>query len=87
MIKGKPTKTKNDRMVYRRKDGKWVDKKNSNKKPSSVNNTQKEAYESSKKAIKKDGGGEIIIKGRDGKIRDKNTIPPGNDPCPPKDKR
>jgi hypothetical protein len=31
------------------------------------------------------GGGELITKGRDGKIRSKDTITPGNDPNPPRD--
>lgn len=31
------------------------------------------------------GGGERIVHGRDGRIRDKDTIPPDNDPHPPKD--
>jgi hypothetical protein len=30
------------------------------------------------------GGGELSIKGRNGKIRDKKTISPGKDPYPPK---
>jgi hypothetical protein len=28
----------------------------------------------------------LTIKGRNGRIRSKDTIKPGNDPCPPKDK-
>jgi hypothetical protein len=32
------------------------------------------------------GGGQLKIKGVDGKIRSKDTIKPGNDPYPPKDK-
>jgi hypothetical protein len=32
------------------------------------------------------GGGELKVMGRDGKIRSKDTIAPGNDPNPPKDK-
>jgi len=31
------------------------------------------------------GGGELSIKGRDGRIRSKDTIAPGNDPFPPRD--
>ncbi|WP_232425744.1 DUF2188 domain-containing protein [Mycobacterium sp. JS623] len=30
------------------------------------------------------GGGEVRVHGRDGKIRDSNTVDPGNDPFPPK---
>lgn len=36
--------------------------------------------------LKKQGGGELSIHGRDGGIRSKNTVPPGNDPYPPIDK-
>ncbi len=75
-----------DPMVYRREDGQWGNKKNSNSRDSSVHKTQKEAQKRAKEQIKKDGGGELTTKGRDGKIREKNTIPPGNDPFPPKDK-
>ena len=32
------------------------------------------------------GGGELTIMGRDGQIRSKDTIAPGRDPNPPKDK-
>ena len=30
-------------------------------------------------------GEEVTTKGRDGKFRSKDTVAPGNDPCPPKD--
>ena len=33
------------------------------------------------------GGGEVRIHGRDGAIRDADTVAPGNDPSPPRDKR
>lgn len=36
--------------------------------------------------LKKSGGGELITKGKDQKIRSKDTIKPGYDSCPPKDK-
>jgi hypothetical protein len=36
--------------------------------------------------LQNQGGGELITKGVDGKIRSKDTISPGNDPNPPKDK-
>lgn len=76
-----------DRMVYKRNDGKWVNKRNDKNNVSSVHNTQKEAENAAKGMLKNQGGGELTIKGRNGIIRDKNTISPGNDPCPPKDKK
>jgi hypothetical protein len=76
---------KQDRTVYRRDDGKWANKRNDAGKASSVHDTQKEANNSAREMLKNQGGGELTTKGRDGKIRSKDTIPPGNDPLPPRD--
>ena len=76
----------NDRMVYRRpSDGKWVNKKNSNSQASSVHDTQRDANGSARDMLKNAGGGELTTKGKDGKIRSKDTISPGNDPRKIKD--
>lgn len=77
---------KNDRIVYRNQIGDWVNKKNGAEKASSKHGTQKEAEDVARQMLKNQGGGELITKGRDGKIRSKDTIAPGNDPNPPKDK-
>ena len=37
--------------------------------------------------VRNAGGGEVVIHGRDGAIRDSDTVSPGNDPNPPRDKR
>ena len=50
-------------------------------------NTQKEAEKMAKGFAGKSGGGEVRIHGLDGKIRDSDTVSPGNDPNPPKDKK
>lgn len=76
----------NDRMVYRRKDGTWVNKRNDSSRASSVHDTQRDAKKAARQNLVDQGGGELITKGRDGKIRSKDTIAPGNDPCPPSDK-
>lgn len=75
-----------DRTVSRRSDGGWENKRNDADRAGSVHRTQKEAEGSARDMLKKSGGGELTTKGRDGKIRSKDTIPPGNDPNPPKDK-
>lgn len=75
-----------DRMVYKRDDGKWANKRNDATKPSSIHDTQKEAAQKAKEMLGNQGGGELSIKGVDGKIRSKDTIFPGKDPNPPKDK-
>jgi hypothetical protein len=77
---------KNDRIVYKRDDGLWVNKKTNSDKPSSLHPTQKAAENSAREMLKNSGGGELITKGLDGKIRSKDTIPPAKDPFPPRDK-
>lgn len=80
MSKGK------DRIVYQRDDGMWANKRNDAGKASSVHDTQKDAIVSAKGILRNQGGGELTTKGRDGKINSKDTIPPENDPNPPRDK-
>lgn len=75
----------NNRSVYRRIDGKWANKKNTASKASSLHDTQREANQAARKNLHNQGGGELTTMGLDGKIRSKDTIPPGNDPYPPKD--
>ncbi len=74
-----------DRTVFRRPDGTWVNKRNDADAASSLHKTQQDAVHAAKEMLQNQGGGELIIKGVDGKIRSKDTIPPGHDPCPPKD--
>jgi hypothetical protein len=78
--------TKNDRTVSKRPDGQWADKKDGNQRASSLHDTQQEAAKAARDQLAKSGGGELKIKGEDGKIRSKDTIPPAKDPNPPKDK-
>ena len=68
-----------DRMVYKKED-KWINKANGNSKASSTHDTQKEAVNSARSMLEKSGGGELTIKGKNQLIRQKNTIPVGNDP-------
>ncbi|MGH1362747.1 MAG: DUF2188 domain-containing protein [Calditrichia bacterium] len=75
-----------DRIIFRRPDGTWANKKLGATKASSVHDTQKEAEKAATQMLQSQGGGERITKGRDGKIRSKDTVKPGNDPNPPKDK-
>lgn len=75
-----------DRIVYQKNDGTWANKRNDAGKASSLHQTQREAAQAAKEMLGNQGGGELIIKGLDGKIRSKDTIPPGHDPYPPKDK-
>lgn len=74
-----------DRMVYKRGDD-WVNKRNDSDRASSLHSTQRDAEMAARGMLKKSGGGELITKGLDQKIRSKDTIAPGNDPFPPRDK-
>jgi uncharacterized protein YdaU (DUF1376 family) len=75
-----------DRTVYRRDDGQWVNKRIDSNRASSLHGTQSAANQTAKHMLRNKGGGELITMGLHGRIRSKDTIPPGNDPCPPKDK-
>lgn len=75
-----------NRIVYRRPDGQWVNKRTDADRAGSVHKTQGAAEDAARDMLEKSGGGELITKGVDGKIRSKDTIPPAKDPLPPRDK-
>lgn len=78
--------SKNDRTVYRRSDGMWANDKKGSRKPSTIHDTQKGAEQVAKRMLNNQGGGELTTMGLNGRIRSKDTIAPGNDPNPPKDR-
>ena len=49
--------------------------------------TQAEAIDRAREIVTNAGGGEVVIHGRDGRIRDSDTVGGGNDPLPPRDTR
>lgn len=69
-----------------RDDDDWVVKKPGAERVSSRHDTQREADQRAAEILRNAGGGERLTHGRDGKIRSKDTIAPGNDPNPPRDK-
>lgn len=76
----------NDRIVYRRAPHEWVNKRTDADRAGSVHETQAEAEQAARDMLHASGGGELITTGVDGRIRSKDTISPGNDPCPPRDR-
>lgn len=50
------------------------------KAPDTKFRTQRRAVEVGKKELTGQGGGELAIKGRDGTVREQNTVPPARDP-------
>lgn len=74
----------NDRYVVKDGDN-WAVKKADAERVSGKFDTQGEAETFAKNVVANLGGGEVRIQGRDGRWRDSDTIPPGNDPFPPRD--
>lgn len=81
-----PSGNDNDRHVVPNPDGGWDVRKEDAQRTSAHADTQADAIARARDIVHNAGGGEVVIHGRDGAIRDKDTIPPGNDPNPPKDK-
>ena len=78
----------NDRDVVRNKErGGWDVTAPGASRASSHHDTQAEAIDRGRQIVHNAGGGELRIHGVDGKIRDSDTIAPGNDPNPPKDRK
>lgn len=61
----------------------WAVKGAGNDRATSVHSTQNQAIEHARE-IAKNQQSELLIHGKNGQIREKNSY--GNDPCPPKDK-
>ncbi len=78
--------SKNDRYVVKHKEG-WAVKSAGAGRASSVHGTQKAAEAAAKQTVGNLGGGEVRVQGRDGRWRDSDTVAPGNDPFPPRDKK
>lgn len=78
---------RSDRYVVKNPRGGWDVKAGGAKRASSHRDTQAEAEKRAKEIVENLGGGEVVIHGCDGKIPDKDTVAPGNDPSPPKDQR
>ncbi len=73
--------------VVKNPNGGWDSKRDNASRASSNSSTQRQAEANAKHFSANSGGGEVRIHGIDGKIRDSDTVPPGHDPNPPKDKK
>ena len=78
---------RNERHVVPNKDGGWDVKAPRADRSSAHTDTQGQAIERAREIVGNTGGGEVVIHGRDGHIRDSDTVSPGHDPMPPRDKR
>lgn len=75
-------KPKNQHVV--KTDDGWGVRGEGNSRLTTIKDTQKEAINAARDIAIKNKS-EVVIHGRDGKIRDKDSY--GNDPHPPKDKK
>lgn len=66
------------------RDGKWAVRAEGSPRATAIRETQREAIEVAR-GIAQRRGSELIVHGRDGRIRDKDSH--GHDPCPPKDRK
>ena len=73
--------------VLKNSGGGWDSKRDGASRASTHVDTQREAEMDAKRFSSNNGGGEVRIHGEDGKIRDSDTVAPGNDPNPPRDRK
>lgn len=76
----------NDRYVVRHGDG-YAVRAPGAKRVSSVHDRQSDAEQQAKATVARLGGGEVRIQDRHGRFRDSDTVEPGNDECPPRDRK
>ena len=80
-------KSNERRHVVANPEGGWDVKKPGSSRASVHTDTQQDAIDRAREIVRNGGGGEVRIHGRDGRIRDSDTITPGKDPKTPRDKR
>ncbi|MGX5653242.1 DUF2188 domain-containing protein [Geodermatophilus nigrescens] len=77
----------NNRHVVPNANGGWDVVKPGASRASAHTDTQQQAIDRGRTIVGNAGGGELRISGRDGRIRDSDTIAPGNDPRRSRDTR
>lgn len=82
-----PMSKPSDRHVVPNPEGGWDVVRPNADRASSHHDTQADAIGRAREIVGNSGGGEIVIHGRDGRVRDSDTVAPGNDPHPPRDRR
>ncbi|MFC2625062.1 MAG: DUF2188 domain-containing protein [Propionibacterium acidifaciens] len=75
----------NRRHVVPNPNGGWDVRAPGASRASAHYDTQAAAQARARDIVRNAGGGEVTTHNRNGQIRDSDTIPPGNDPCPPRD--
>ena len=78
---------RNERHVVPNPRGGWDVKAPGAQRSSTHADTQAEAAHRAREIVHNMGGGEVVIHRPGGQIRDSDTVPPGHDPDPPRDRR
>lgn len=76
--------SKTNQHIIHRDDGTWAVRGEGNVRDTSRHDTQAAAINAGR-VISQNQGSELLIHGRDGRIRERDSH--GNDPCPPRDNR
>lgn len=79
--------SRNERHVTPHAEGGWQVTRPGAGRAIARTRTQADGIERARALLRNDGGGELVIHGRDGVIRDADTIAPASDPFPPADRR
>ncbi len=74
-----PSGNDNTRYVQRRPDRQWEVIGEYHQRASAVTHTQAEAIDRGREIVGNAGGGELVIKNRQGQIRDTDTVAPGHE--------
>lgn len=70
----------NKRIVQRRDDGNYEVRNPGATRASAIALTQATAIDRGRDILRNDGGGELAVRGNNGRIRAQDTIKPANDP-------
>lgn len=73
--------------VTKNSNGGWNAKREGATRVSGTFEYQAQAEKAAKNLCHNSGGGEVRIQGRDYKFRDSDTVTPGNEAFPPRDKK
>jgi hypothetical protein len=77
---------RNERHVVPHPSGYWEVVAPGASRPSGRFDEQEQAIDRARQILNRGGGGELVVHGRDGAIREKDTVPPARDPNPPRDR-
>ena len=78
---------RNERHVVPDSEGGWNVRAPNADRSSGHFDTQQQAIDRAREIVRNSGGGEVVIHDRGGRVRDSDTVPPGRDPNPPRDRK